>query len=350
MVQKSSTRRKFTAADLRQEVSSGKRVPFYLLHGDEDFERDNTCAWLVKALTPEVAPEFNVDVFHGDSFVLEDFLKVYQAYPMMASHRLVVLRGCEKIPGGSWTALDGILESPADTTLLVVSGGKVDLRRKFFAQLARKGRGVEFRVPFENQLSQWTQGYARQQGWKVESDAADLLRLYIGSNLRELASELGKLATFVGEGQPITRQAVEQAAGLPHSARIFDLTDAIGHQNQQRSLQLLHNLMEQGEDSGRAVAMISRHFRLLLKTQTLFNASLSREQIAARLGVAPFFLKGYLEQARKYPAQRLWDGLGGLLEADIRLKSLGRRQERLVVDLLVHRLCARPMPRGVDRR
>ena len=347
---KSQTRRKWSAADLRKELDNGKRSPFYFLYGDEDFERDTTCTWLKEALAPTVAPEFNVDVFHGDTFVLEDFLKIYQSYPMMAPHRLVVLRGCEKFSIGTCKELESVVESPADTTLLIAVGGKVDKRRKFFEQLARKGRAVEFRVPYDNQLPQWIQGYASRQALRIDPDAADLLRLYVGSNLRELAGEIDKLGTFVGEERRITRDDVEQVVGVSRSTSIFDFTDAIGCQNHSKALELLHRLIEEGEESGRILAMICRHFRLLLKARTLLKSSLPREQLAAQLGVAPFFLQAYLDQARHYPLRSLWDGLGALLEADVHLKSKGRKQERVIMDLLVHRLCARPRQDGVDRR
>ena len=51
---------------LKIEVKEGQRVPFYLLHGDEEFDRDETCDWLIAALQPNAAMEFNIDVFRGD--------------------------------------------------------------------------------------------------------------------------------------------------------------------------------------------------------------------------------------------------------------------------------------------
>ena len=85
--------------------------------------------------------------------------------------------------------------------------------------------------------------------------------------------------------------------------------------------------------------MVTRHFQLLLKAKGLMDKSLPRDKIAAELGVAPFFLPGYLEQAQHRSAAWLWAGLGALKEADWRLKSQGRRQEHLVLELLVAKLC-----------
>ena len=340
----------FTAGDLRAEIKGGKRVPFYLLHGDEDFERERTVEWLLETLAPTAAGDFNSNVFHGDNLAVEDFLKVYQAYPMMSTHRLVILKSCEKLSVGNCRDLEIICNDPAETTLLIASGGKVDMRRKFFSALAKKGHAIQFRVPYENKLPLWIQNYVRSAGLQIEPEAVDLLRLYIGTNLRELASEIDKLATFLGANRRITREAVEQAVGWYRNAGIFDLADAVGNQNKKKSLSLLHNLLAQGEEPGRTVAMLTRHLRLLLKARDLMKTSLPREQMAIQLGVAPFFLNGYLTQARRQSARDLWGGLGLLLEADERLKSQSRRQQLTIMDLLIYRLCTGRPEVGVDRR
>ena len=339
---KSRARRGIGVEELRREIESGKRVPFYLLHGEEEFERDETCAWLADLLTPDQARDFNVDVFRGDDLVLQDILQVYASYPMMASQRLVLLRGCEKLSTEVCRGLEGIVEAPLESTFFIAVGGKIDLRRKFFQQLAKQGREIEFRVPFDNQIPQWIQRHVRKQGLAIEPEAVDLLCLYVGGNLRELAGEIEKLSVFVGEGEKITHQAVERVVGASRSTSIFEFTDAIGARNHPKSLLLLQRLLEQGEEPVRAISMIYRHFQLLLKAQTLVGKSLSRDGMAGQLGVSPYFLNSYLNQARRYPRGSLWAGLGALLEADLRLKSQGRRQEPLVMDLLVQRLCAPP--------
>ena len=337
---KKRNRRGCSPEDLRREVESGKRMPFYLLHGEEEFEREETCIWLTEALAPDQARDFNLDTFRADEFAFQDFHQVYSSYPMMADHRLLVLKGCEKLTADHGKELEGIVDDPLETTVLIAVGGKVDLRRKFFQQLGKQGRSVEFRVPYDNQIPQWIQRYARRSGLTVEPEAGDLLRLLMGGSLRELAGEIAKLRTYVGEGNVITRQAVEQSAGDGRNISIFQLTDAIGRRDRRKSLELLHDLLDKGEEPNRTLAMIYRHYQLLIKAQVLMGkGGGERESMARNLGVSPYFVNAYIEQARANSNAKLWSGMGALLEADSRLKSQGRRLERLVMDLLVEGLC-----------
>jgi len=324
---------------LRQEVGSGTRAPFYLLHGEEEYEREETAAWLVEQLAPAAAREFNLEVFHADSFPLERFLDFYYAYPLLAGHRLALIRGCEQLNAELCKKLEAVVDRPAETTVLIALGAKVDMRRRLFQQLGKKGRTAEFRPPFDNQLPQWITRHAQRRGLKLDPDAMERLRQSAGPGLRELAGEMEKLALYAGEGARITAALVERVVGGHAQGDIFALTHAIGQRQAGKAAVLLRSLFAQGEEPGRMVWMIQRHFQLLLKAQDLLRRRASREELAAGLGVAPFFLDRYLEQARHCRSAHLWEGLSALLWADDQLKSRAHRQEEALLELLLWRLC-----------
>lgn len=327
------------AEDLRREVEAGQRTAFYLLHGDEDFERDATATWLIEKLAPPAAREFNLEVFHGDQLPLERFLDVYYSYPMFTSHRLVVIRGCDHLNADLCRNLEAVIDRPAETTVLVCYGGKVDLRRRFFQQLGKKGRAAEFKPPFDNQLPQWIGQYAQRRGLRMDSEAVERLRLGAGPGLRELAGEIEKLALYGGEGARVTAEMVDQVVGSHAQGDVFALTHAIGQRQAAKAARLLRSLLQQGEEPGRILWMIHRHFQLLLKAQELMRQRAPREELASRLGVAPFFLERYLDQARACRPAQLWEGVGALLWADDQLKSRAHRQEQALLELLLWRLC-----------
>ncbi len=333
-----SQRRRLTSRDLREQLEGGARHPFYLLHGEEEYEREQTCRWLVQYLRPSVAPDFNLDVFYADSLDIDRFVDLYRAYPMMADHRLLVLRRCEGLNPTHTDALESLTAGPVDSSVIIAVGNKLDLRRKLFRQIATKGCAVEFRIPFDNQMPQWITRLARQRGIRLEPGAVHLLQLYAGTNLRELAGELEKLVTYAGEGATITAAHVEELVGASHGTSIFKLTDAVGQFDHARASELLHELLAQGEEPTRIVLMISRHVQLLLKTQQLERVGVGRDEMARQLGISPFFLQSYRDQARRVEAGILWRGMGVLLDSDARLKSRGRRQQGSTMDLCLTRL------------
>ena len=325
--------------ELLAEIAKGEVRLFYLLHGDEEYEREALAASVIEALVVAQTRDFNLDVLRAERLEVLDFFQVYETYPMMAESRLIVLPEAEALTADQCRGLERVFATPVETSRLLVVGQKVDMRRKFFRELSRRGRALEFRLPYDNQVPQWIQRHAKHQGVQIESEAVQLLSQYVGAKPRELVSEIEKLVSFAGEGQPITASAVEQVAGITRGASVFDLADALGQGQGKLAQKLMQKFLSQGEEPTRAVAMVTRHFQLLLKAKGLMDKSLPRDKIAAELGVAPFFLPGYLDQAQRRPASWLWAGLSALKEADWRLKSQGRRQERLVLELLVAKLC-----------
>ena len=328
--------------ELLAQIKRGDIQSFYLLHGDEEYEREAIAQSLINVLAPAQARDFNLDIVRAERFELLDFLQLYQAYPMMAEHRLVVLRDAHNLTAYQCRGLEQLLQQPAETTRLLLIGQKVDMRRKLFREVNRQGKAVEFKPPYDNQVPQWIQRYAKREGLQIEPEAIQLLSQYVGAKPRELVSELEKLVSYAG--LPITVTAVEQVAGITRGASVFDLADAIGKGQGNKAQALLHQFLGQGEEPSRAVAMIARHFQILIKAKILISRAASREEMASQLGVAPFFLGGYIDQAKSRPSAWFWAGLSALKEADWRLKSQGRRQEALVLDLLVARLC------GVSRK
>jgi len=343
---KARARRKSTPEDVRRSLDKGDAPsPFYLLHGDEEYGRRQLYHWLLERLTPSVAAGFNVETFHADALDPQRFLDVYFSYPMMTTHRLVVLKGIDKLSPSHTKSLEPVVEQGAETSLLVMVGAKIDMRRKLFAQLASKGQAVEFKVPYDDKLPQAIGGIAKDKGMEIQPEAIDLLGMYMGPRqLQEIAHELDKLSIYAGEGNLIESRHVNETSGSGRNTSIFDFTDAVGSSDAPRAQRLLHDLLEQGEAPARILPMLSRHLQLLLRTQQLEQQRLPRDEMARALGISPFFLAPYRTQARQLTAASLWRGLSALRQADDLIKGGGRGRNRphVVMDLCLAQLLGRP--------
>ena len=87
-------------------------------------------------------------------------------------------------------------------------------------------------------------------------------------------------------------------------------------------------------------------FNLLLRTQMQLRKGENKEGVARALGISPFFMNAYMEQAKTYSTGSLWGCLGLLRKADWQLRSSARRRERALMDMLVIQLCSVGRPRG----
>lgn len=333
---KRNTRKRVTPHEVRTSVRSEQPAPFYLFHGEESYGRERLYRQALEALRPEVAPDFNVDVFHGDNVDPERLLEIYNSYPMMAPRRVVVLRDADRLPAAQAKDLEPLVESPAETSIFVATGAKLDMRRKLFQQMGRQGMAVEFRVPFDNKLPEVIGEMASERGLTLAPEAVDLLRLYVGSQLAEMDNELEKLSIYVGDRDDtrVSARDVEELVGLTRGSSVFEFTDAVGRGDRPAAVALLQSLLDQGEEPHRLVPLLTRHLQLLLRARQLERQRLAPQEMARSLGVAPFFLDDYRKQARAASEALLWRGLMALRRADDLLKSGGgRARYRAIMDL-----------------
>lgn len=335
-----SPRSSDSSEEIRGDISKGLFHSFYLIHGQEEFGRTAFVDWLLSQVVPDQTRDFNLDTFRASNFDPLDFLHIYQSYPMMAERRVLVLTECDNLSLDQCKVIESVVDRSIDTSCVVLIGSKVDMRRRLFQQIGKRGKVAEFKPPYDRQVADWLKRQVRNMGLKIEPRAVDLLRMYIGNNPRELVGELEKIVTYLGSREtPISSAAVEAVTSASRQVNVFELADAVGARKSRAALSMLNRYLDQGEDSNRALSMIVRHFSLLLRIKVQIEKGVSKEDIAKLVGISPFFAGNYIDQARRYNLGYLWRCMGLLRRADWQLRSMSRRQERGIMDQLMIHLC-----------
>jgi DNA polymerase-3 subunit delta len=308
--------------DFEQHLRSEPLLSVYTLVGSERLLVSEAVAALrQKALTK--AADFNRHEFSAAEAGLEAVIEAAGTLPMMGPRRFVHLSELQLLKAKEHATLIGYVERPTPTTVLCLSGEKLDQRTKLGQKLAASGGLFAFEAPRQNELAAWIERRARHNGWRIEPEAAQLLADLVGSDVGSLDGALTKLSLYVGSDSAISPEDVEEVVAPTRVHRIFDLTDAIGARDLGRSSLLLRNALGSGESALGILGMITRQLRQLLEFKRLKTRRASAQQIAASLGIRPFLVEPLASQARRYETRELRHALGAALRADIRLKSSG---------------------------
>jgi DNA polymerase-3 subunit delta len=161
-----------------------------------------------------------------------------------------------------------------------------------------------------------------------------LLADFIGNDLRLLANELTKLATYVGQGGNIEASSVRQLSAEVQEARVFDLTDALARRDRTQALNLLHDLLGDGVHPLQLLPTITSQVRNLLLVKELQASGLRSAQIASALGSPPFVVEKTLRNVNKFTEVQLEQTYRQLLETDAALKR-SRMTPEMALDMLV---------------
>lgn len=339
-----------TAEGIRKDLSAGKLAPVYMLYGQDEVEKDSILKAVVDTAVDPSARTFNLDILHGDEAAISDVVNRASSFPMMAPRRVVVLKRLDRLADADARELLPLVQNPLDTTVLVFTAEKIDGRKKVFQEMRKVGVSVEFKIPYDNEVPGWIQRRATDLGMRIDPEAVHLLHMAVGAQPSDLRNELDKLAIHAGEAARITREDVAWVVSASRGNTVFELNDAIGEHRTADALRILEHLVSQGESPQGILVMMLRHVGILRKASWLQRSGLQQAELAGKLKVPPFFLKGYLQQSRGFSDQAFRTAFEALSEAESQLKSRPRSQYLTILTAAVTRICRPPDPRAEGSR
>lgn len=308
-------------------------LPVYALVGTSGIlTAEAVDALRVRVLTQ--APDFNRDELRAEEVDAKRIMEAASTLPMMAPRRWVHVSNIHKMKADSQEALVSYVKKPSPTTVLVLSGEKVDGRRKLGAALKKAKATFTFDAPKKWDLTDFIEDRARFKSVEIDRDAADLLGEVLGAEVGPIDRALEKLTVYAGEPRRITVQDIDEVVAPTRVHSIFELTDAVGAKDLGTATRLLRNALEGGESGLMVLAMIARQLRQLLSYHSLSERRMPSAELARALGVKPFLMSRIADQARRYRPSDLARALDAAHRADVAMKS-SRQSHGVILDRLL---------------
>lgn len=307
----------------------------FYLHGEDHFRKEEAVRALVDAHLDPATRDFNLDPLRGTEVDGETLASTLATPPMMAEWRVVVLREVEGLASSKKARdeLIGMAESPPPGLALILSCTKPSgSRAKFYTELAKHARSVEFRTIREDDVPGWLMSRAEaQHGVEIEADAARALGSAIGTDLGVLSQELEKLVHFVGDRKTIGVDDIEAAGTkLPTQDR-WRWFDLVGERRFEEARRTLAVLFGQGESGvGLVIGLTTHLLRLGIAAQRGrrgLEDALPRHQ--------KWLAKRVVGQARRWTVEEVDDALDGLRDVDRLLKASPHTDEHFLESWLL---------------
>ena len=266
--------------------------------GSDDGQMKGRARALAEELTPPGAGEFGVEVIDGcvdnaDQAVrrVGEVIQAIRTLPFFGSEKLVWLKDvnflADTVTGraaGTLKALDDLKEFlegggvPSGVKLLV-NAADVDKRRSFYKALGRLTRlevydKVDTSKPgWEEDAQALAMQLAGRLGLRFQPEALESFILQAGADSRQIQNELAKLDLYLGPDQrEITAGTVRELVSKSTTGVIWELSNAILKRDLAGSLQLLDQLLFQGETAVTILlAAIVPTVRNLVAVKALFE-------------------------------------------------------------------------------
>ncbi len=308
------------STELQTDLGEAKGGVFYL-HGSDEYRKEAAAHTLVDAHLDPATADFNYDLIRGSEVSLERLACALGTPPMMAEWRVILLKETQALASSqrSRTLLLRVAESPPPGLVLILLCTVPERSSaRFYKDLARAARGLEFRTPNANDLPVWLMQWSRETFHRgMSEEAARALAQAMGSNVSALAQELEKLSTLTEDGDEITIDIVKSAGTRILRQDRWQWFDLIGQRRFTDALEGLQVLLQHGETGVGLTVGLATH---LLRLGVVVDGGVKK--LEAALPRNQRWLAGrYSSQARQWTVDALLDALGGLLQVDRLLKA-----------------------------
>jgi DNA polymerase-3 subunit delta len=330
--------------DLTVGFKHGQFAPLYFFYGAEGWFMDELQRLAIEhALAPHER-DFNLDVVFGPEASAPAVLSQCAQYPMMATRRVVVVRGFEKLDENA--LFKSYAESPSPhAVVLLLCASKPNLSAHPYRALKEHAVWADFQPLKDRQLPGWVEGRFRARRVETEAGAAQMLAEMAGPDLRALDAEVEKLVTYVGARKRVERDDVLRAAGHSAEQNPFELQNALAAGDVPRALAIADGLLAQAGnrrcEALKIVGLLTAYVTKLWKLTGCLASGLPETQWARQIGVPPFYVREYAQAARRFGSPALRRAFEALLAADMELKGGSHRDERLILMLTLRRITAR---------
>ncbi len=327
-----------------------KIYPVYFFYGAEDYLMEEEIQKLLSQTLSEKERGLNLHLFNGEEHSGQEIIHAAQTLPMFSPYRFVVVTNVSDMDEKKVEALMGYIRRPSGSTCLVLQGKTLGPWKTFRKEIEKTGQVREYPRLRGKALASWARKRMEGKGKALSEEAAGYLMEVVGDHLYDIDNALEKVFLSVGEKRRVELSDVEEITSEVKISTVFDLMDAIGHQNLEKALGILEKAIESGAISFKKeeepskkdpipllLSMMAKQYWNMLMIKKLSSPHGEGGALAKEPGALPWNMKKYLEQGRNFSEASLREGIQRCHETDLAVKrSRGPKDllmEKLVIDL-----------------
>lgn len=256
-----------TDRDLRNQITGNKIGRFYLLYGDESYQKGLYLKKLTEQVLSGSDESWNKSYTTGKNFSLRWFEEETSRLPVFSHRRVVVVEDFTSYgEEGIYDKMEEIISSSGDSTVFIFYQHleTLDIKKnkghKAFVGFADKmGFSVNFSLKDDRWLRDYLQSELKKRGLTVSPAVADKIVRNSSGEMYFLLCEADKLKAYVGTGE-VTEEIADKVCAKSVEASKYDLAKYIANRNAVAAIHEIDNLLFMGVDASGVLSGISSLF------------------------------------------------------------------------------------------
>jgi DNA polymerase-3 subunit delta len=223
---------------------------------------------------------------------------------------------------------EAYIENPVDSTVLIlVLHGKPDKRKAIVKKLLKQANYLEATPLKPGEIKAYFSG-------QISGPALDVVMDSSGGDFGIIKQNIGLLKAYRPDGN-ITPEEVRQVIPKSLHDNIFEMTTHINGRQTDAALELMRDLVLQGQQHVALNGYLLSRFRLYLQVKLMKEQGQQDATIAKTLAINPFQLKYIFPEIRRLSIGYLKYAVKSLIEMDYQLKSTSADKNYLMEILVI---------------
>ena len=308
---------------LINDINKGKLSPVYLIHGEENFFKDNIIKNITDSVINDTSADFDLKKIYGkktDETQESEVIDFVKRFPLSGDFNLLIVKDSKNL-SSDFKNIISYIENINSKTILVLSfNNTVDKRKKIYKSSLKHGSVFESKKIYENQIYGWIESQCNYKSLQLHPKSIKIIADFTGNDLSQIDNELEKLKLNSSKDVIINPEDVENIIGFSKEYNFFELTKVIGKNNYDKSLELV-SYMSKNTKKYPLPLIIGTVYSFFNKL-FIYHSLENKNEAPKLMGINPYFINEYREASGVFSMKRISRIFGYLLEADKRSKGV----------------------------
>ena len=320
------------------EISAGKFYPAYFIFGEETYLIDDLIGKIANGFLGDPQKEMNFYIRYAPDTPLDEILALASGGGLFSAKKAIIYKSFQNLRNPNLKTLTAYLANPNPDICLVVIAQTDSTNKSKFKTLRNMMVAINVLPLREAALVRFIQDEFKTYKKKITTEAVQTLLYLVGDKIHELKMEILQVVNLHHDKEIIEPRDIESVVGIHVTQNVFELTRAIAQKKLEKSLFIMHNLLEKGENPGSIMFFLLRHINMLWKIRGFYQSGIKNDKmIQEGLKIYARQFSEYRRELPHWKASQLFAAIKLLNESDHELKS-NLMTPRLVLDRLVFRL------------
>ncbi|MBR5496702.1 MAG: DNA polymerase III subunit delta [Clostridia bacterium] len=317
---------------VKNHIKAGNPSRVYLVFGDESYLSVFYANQIASSVTDTSGMSFNYYCFDSETVSFDAVYEACETLPVMSDRVCVFVKdyNFSKATADELESYTGYFRNIPETSTLIFLMSSVEVDTKTNAKwknvidtVNKYGTVINLSKRTDSQVADLLVRSAGKRNTSISRENAEYFISVVGSQMNVLLNEFDKVCAY-SQGNEVTKEMIDSIAVRSIEASVFDLTDAINSNRNDRAFEILSELIKTKTEATIIIGTIAFGYVDIYRAKA---AEMSRSGYSeylrsfANYKNKSFRLEKAAKNARKLSMKQIKELLKAVSEADIRIKS-----------------------------